>query len=45
MSPLTDYIIFPLKTRPMRVDASREAVRLSIRPDWAKHYFEVLRNG
>lgn len=44
MSPLTAYIIFLLRIRPARVDASREAARLSIRPDWAKHYFEVLRH-
>lgn len=45
MTPLTDYIVFLLKDRPMQADASREAARLSIRPDWAKHYFEVMKHG
>lgn len=41
-TPLTDYLVYLLKTRPTREQAGKEARRLGIKITWARYYFEIM---
>jgi hypothetical protein len=43
MSPLTDFILFLLKSPRSKAEAGQEARRLNIRLDYAEFYWRVVR--
>jgi len=43
MSPLTDFILFLLKSPRSKAEAGQEARRRNIRLDYAEFYWRVVR--